>query len=184
MTSEPLALEMGGPAERAQAFRRRLAARLEPSYRLATLLLGDRRLAEEATHDAVVKALAASTSLRDPAAFDAWFRRILVNACRDAGRRRGTERTRSIDDDTPVPSLPDPNADHAERDALRRALADLSLEHREVIVLRFYADLAIDDIARSLGIRAGTAKSRLHRALGVLRAEYEAASRPTKEALR
>ncbi|MCE2466110.1 MAG: sigma-70 family RNA polymerase sigma factor [Dehalococcoidia bacterium] len=56
-------------------------------------------------------------------------------------------------------------------ETIRRALAVLNLEHREVIVLRYFADLTIPDVARSLNLRQGTVKSRLHRALEQLRSQ-------------
>jgi RNA polymerase sigma factor (sigma-70 family) len=57
----------------------------------------------------------------------------------------------------------------AVRDSLAAALRELSPEHREVVVLRFYLDLTIDEIATRTGARSGTVKSRLHHALRRLR---------------
>lgn len=179
MSSRSLALGTMADVDRDDAVRALLAERLEPSYNLARLLVRDRGLAEEATHDAVVRALRSSRQLRDPDAFDGWFRRILVNCCRDALRRRGDRPAPIVP--APPQTVPDPTVGWIERDAMDQALATLSDQHREVVVLRYYADLPIDAIARSLGIRAGTVKSRLHRALSQLRAEYDAASRPSKE---
>jgi len=167
------------------AFRRLIDDRLDTSYRLATVPLGARSAAEDATHDAVVRAWTAFGSLRDPAAFDGWFRRILVNACRDIQRGRKHRPTVSLD---LVPMAVGPDRDlaavWAERDALARALDALTPEHREVVVLRFYADLPLEEIARALGTPLGTVKSRLHHALGYLRADHDAAARPTRETRR
>ena len=85
MSSRPLTLEASPEADREEALRRLVTGRLEANYRLATQLLGDRNDAEEATHEAVVRALKASQTLRDVSSFDPWFRRILVNTCRDVG---------------------------------------------------------------------------------------------------
>jgi RNA polymerase sigma-70 factor (ECF subfamily) len=57
----------------------------------------------------------------------------------------------------------------AVRDSLAAALRSLSPEHREVVVLRFYVDLTVDEIAARTGARPGTVKSRLHHALRRLR---------------
>jgi RNA polymerase sigma-70 factor (ECF subfamily) len=65
----------------------------------------------------------------------------------------------------------------AEREALAGALAELSPDHRLVIVLRFYADLSLEQISARTGERLGTVKSRLHYALEALRAAYDAGSR-------
>jgi RNA polymerase sigma-70 factor (ECF subfamily) len=62
--------------------------RLERAYRLASLILLDASDAEDATHDAVVKAARAWLALRDRSLADAWFDRIVVNVCRDRLRRR------------------------------------------------------------------------------------------------
>jgi RNA polymerase sigma-70 factor (ECF subfamily) len=158
-----------------------VSGRLDASYRLATVLLRDRHLAEEATHDAVVKAMKSARTLRDPSAFNAWFRRILVNACHEVRRKHGGNRSLPIDE-APMPALShDPAAAWSERDALSAAMRELSPDHREVIALRFYADLPIEDIAATIGVRSGTVKSRLHRALEQLRAAYDAAGRTTRE---
>jgi len=178
MSSRSLVLGDMVEVERDGAVRRLMVERLEHSYNLARLLIGDRALAEEATHDAVVRALRSYRQLRDIEALDSWFRRILVNSCRDALRRRHRSAPALA---TPVAVVPDPTHRWVEQDAIGHALATLSDEHREVVVLRYYADLPVDAIGRSLGIRSGTVKSRLHRALKQLRAEYEAANRPGKE---
>jgi RNA polymerase sigma-70 factor (ECF subfamily) len=78
-----------------------------------------------------------------------------------------------------VSPLRDPaSADPAEalirQDVLRRAIRSLSPEHREVVVLRYYADLSVQQIAERTGTRAGTVKSRLHYALRHLRDEVDA----------
>src|SRR6185503_8300229 len=52
---------------------------------------------------------------------------------------------------------------------LDRALDALDLEHRLVVVLRYWQDLAVDDIAARVGVPSGTVKSRLHRSLRALR---------------
>jgi RNA polymerase sigma-70 factor (ECF subfamily) len=57
----------------------------------------------------------------------------------------------------------------ADRDLLDRALARLEPEERAVVVLHYYLDLPLPQVARMLGIPGGTAKSRLHRSLGILR---------------
>jgi DNA-directed RNA polymerase specialized sigma24 family protein len=74
--------------ERERIFVRYLDAWLDRSYGLANVILGDRSEAEEAAHDAVLAAWRGLDGLRDPARVEAWFTRILVNACRDRLRRR------------------------------------------------------------------------------------------------
>lgn len=68
------------------------------------------------------------------------------------------------------PSEPDGTADHAETDAVRRALRTLPMEQRAVLVLRFYDGFTVPEIAEALRIAPGTVKSRTSRALAALRA--------------
>ena len=94
---------------------------------------------------------------------DAYVYRILVNALRDARARRWHG-------EVPTDVLPETavESDLATGLAVRRALAAMSREHREVLVLRFYADLSERDTADALGLPAGTVKSRTARALRAL----------------
>jgi RNA polymerase sigma-70 factor (sigma-E family) len=168
--------------ERAAAFTELTERHLDASYRLAALLLGNWADAEDATHDAAVLAWQRWPSLRDPDRFEAWFQRILVNVCRDRMRRRHL-RTILPEPGGDLPG-PDPFDGSAERAALRQALARLTPEHRTVVVLRFFVDLSVDEIANRTGERAGTVKSRLHYALSSLRAAYDAADRIPAEVVR
>jgi RNA polymerase sigma-70 factor (ECF subfamily) len=161
-----------------ESFRGLVSGRLDAAYRLAAVVLGDAAEAEDATHDAVVRAWASFGSLRDPASFDAWFQRIVVNMCRDRMRRRRVRRSLPLETDLPgLPAVADAGHGAPERDALARALERLTPDHRIVVVLRFYADLPIDAIADRLGVPPGTIRSRLHHALRSLRAAYDAGAR-------
>ena len=110
------------------------------------------------------------STLRDPALFERWFARILVNTCRDQIRRRAARPSGDAAELVGIPSRGDPLAETHERDAMGAALAMLSLDHRVVVALRFYRDLSVADIARYLGVPTGTVHSRLHYALKRLRA--------------
>jgi len=141
---------------------------LDAAYRYATLILGDRADAEDATHDAALTAWRRFAELRDPARFDAWFGRILVNACRDRLRVRRRAVQATFDPETAGP-WSDPTDAIAGLHALAGAIRTLSTDHREVVALRFYFDLTVDQIADRTGVGPGTVKSRLHYALRHLR---------------
>lgn len=94
---------------------------------------------------------------------DAYVYRVLVNALRDARGRRWHAETPSDE----LPEVP-ADIDQATGLAVRAALARMSREHREVLVLRYYADLLESDIASVLGVAPGTVKSRAARALRAL----------------
>jgi RNA polymerase sigma-70 factor, ECF subfamily len=165
----------GGSAERAAAFARLLDRQLDASYRLAAIILGNRMDAQEATHEAAVRAWQRWSSRRDPERLDAWFGRILINVCRDRLRRRlwvdpPLARTRAG-------AERDAFTDSVEQDALRAAIAELSADHRTVIALRYVGDLTVEQIAERTGKRVGTVKSSLHYELRALRTAYNAAHR-------
>jgi RNA polymerase sigma-70 factor (sigma-E family) len=100
---------------------------------------------------------------------EAYVYRIVVNTLRDARSRRWVG---EVPTDVLPESGPDrgDEADHLTGLAVREALAAMTREHREVLVLRYYADLSEAETARALGIPPGTAKSRTARALVALSA--------------
>src|ERR1035437_498139 len=161
-------------SERQAAFGRLTDRQLVASYRLAALLLGSDVEAQDATHDAAVIAWERFASLRDPDRFDAWFQRILINVCRDRLRSRRRVRFLSIDE-APEPTASGGGSNLGQRDALRRSLLTLTSDQRTVVVLRYFADLSLEEIAERTGERLGTIKSRLHYALQALHAAYDAA---------
>jgi len=161
--------------DRPLLFDRLVQARLEAARRLAGALLRSAPDAEDAVHDAAVRAWEHWSELRDIDRFDAWFDRILVNRCRELIRR---QRVRVIEPGKEAErSLPDPTGALDQRDALRGALLRLAPDHRIVVVLRFVEDLPLSAIAERTGVPEGTVRSRLHYALRELRAAYEAAER-------
>jgi RNA polymerase sigma factor (sigma-70 family) len=169
-----------GSAERAAAFTRLLDRNLDASYRLAAVILGNRIEAQEATHDAAVRAWQRWSSRRDPERLDAWFGRILINVCRDRLRRR-----RWVDPPlapTGAGAERDAFTDSVEQDALREAIAELSSDQRTVIALRYLSDLTVEEIAERTGKRTGTVNSSLHDGLRALRTAYNAADRTKSRA--
>ncbi len=172
-------------ATRAESFARLADRGLASSYRLAAVLLGSEIEAQDAIQDAAVIAWERFSDLRDPARFDPWFQRILVNGCRDRLRRRSHVRLVPVETDADLDrASPDPTTAVAEREALLAALDALSADQRTVVVLRHFADLSVDEIADRTGERAGTVKSRLHYGLQALRAAYDAAGRLPEETSR
>ncbi|MDF2735827.1 MAG: polymerase ECF-type sigma factor [Chloroflexota bacterium] len=161
------------PSERAEAFLRLSESHLDAAYRLARAILHDATDAQDATHDAFEQAWRRWSTLRDPARFEPWFDRILVNTCRDrlrSGHRRAVDISGAV-----AISAGDPFTQAHDRDLLANAIATLPPEHRIVVALRYYRDLAVEDIASRLGIPAGTVHSRLHYALKRLHAAIDTA---------
>jgi len=152
-------------------------------YAIAHRILRDGDLAQDALQNAIVTAWRQLPHLRDADRFEAWSQRILVHACYAESRRRGrsaaTVRLISFS-----PSTPDTSDALADRDEIERAFRRLSPDHRAVLVLHHYLGLPLVEVAATLGIPAGTARSRLHNASRVLRSAIEADSQPTIEEVR
>ena len=144
-------------ARRAEALRARL-------YRTAYLYLGSEADALEAVDEAVYQALRALKKLREPAFFETWLTRIVLNECRRELRRRSRL--------APEEALPD-SADPVDYDALplKEAIRRLPEELRTVIILRFFAGYTQAETAAALDIPQGTAATRQRRALELLRLE-------------
>jgi RNA polymerase sigma-70 factor (ECF subfamily) len=146
-------------------------ASLATSYRLAAHVLGDPAEAEDATQEALLLAWRGWPLLRDRERFGAWFDRILVNACYERLRRR--RRSSTVAMPAEVGGGRDELGASVARDVVGRALQGLTAEQRIVVVLRYWRDLPIEEIAERLGIPSGTVRSRLHYALEALRADID-----------
>jgi RNA polymerase sigma-70 factor, ECF subfamily len=145
-------------------------------FALALRIVRDHETARDVVQGALVHIWRDLPSLRDPDSFDAWSRRVVVNACGTA-RRRARRPVGSIDREPAEPSVGDSQATVALRDELERAFARLSVDQRAVLVLQYYEDLPLAEIAESLGVSEGTVKSRLHAARRAMRAAIEADAR-------
>ncbi len=147
-------------------------------YSIATRILRDNDLAEDALQSALISAWRELPRLRDPDRFEAWVRKLLVHACYAEARRRrswaANVRVLPVDG----PAGPDDALTVVDRDALDRAFRRLTVEQRTVVVLHLHQGLPLVEIADTLGIPAGTARSRLHYATRVLRAAIEADAAP------
>ena len=142
-------------------------ARLDATARL---ILRDRELAQDAVQETLIRAWRGLPGLRDPESFDHWLHSLVVHACLDLIRRQKRRVIEVAVDPILEPQALDDVGLIADRDQLDRALARLEPEARAVVVLHFYLDLQLPAVAAMLGIPVGTAKSRLHRSLGMLRA--------------
>jgi RNA polymerase sigma-70 factor (ECF subfamily) len=170
-SSEARGMSMpSGHREADEHFARLVADGLDRAYRLAGLILGDAADAEDVTQDAAVRAWQSAGSLRDPAAFGAWFDRIVVNACRDRVRRYSRVRFVPLDAHGDRP-IADPFQALIDHDEALRVIRCLGHDERAVVVLHYWADLPLSELASRLGWPVGTVKTRLHRALETMRRE-------------
>ncbi|MBP2017096.1 RNA polymerase sigma-70 factor (ECF subfamily) [Symbiobacterium terraclitae] len=142
--------------------------------RIALAMLGNRADAEDALQETALAGYRHFDQLRDAHAFGAWIRRILIRQCRQILERR----QRSVPVDDLAAYLPDtvPGPD-AESTAVWGMVARLSDHLRPVVVLRYMLDMSQQEVAEALGIPVGTVKSRLGKALALLRQMEEAERR-------
>ncbi len=158
------------------AFGALIGASANRLYALASLILRDADRAQDATQEAIVRAWRELPRLRDPERFDAWLRRMVVNACYDEGRRTRRRAEVSLlhlsDHQTG-----DTTARFAESERIDQAFRRLPLEQRTTLVLQHQFGMSHVDIAETLGIPVGTVKSRIRYATAAMRAALEADDR-------
>ena len=160
------------------AFRHLVEQYKDVLFGTAVLMTGNRAVAEEQVQEALLSAWRGIRKFRLGSPVKPWLVRILVNAVLAHQRRRAlpTVNLDGSDPDEPAASRIDPASalDSLENwMELRRAIAGLSTDHRQVVALRYFADLTVPEVAKTLGVREGTVKSRLHRALAVLRQQLD-----------
>ena len=147
-----------------------VAARYGTLVRSAVLLGCDRQDAEDAVQDTLVRCYSSWARVSGADDRDAYVYRVLVNGIARGRRRRWRG-------ETPYAELPEPGpaGDVATKVSLsqsvRTSLLRLSPEHRQVLVLRYFADLSEAQIATVLGVAPGTVKSRASRAIAALAAD-------------
>lgn len=182
----PTAWAEAGLVERAQAgdphaFDALVEHELGRLYGIARAILGNDADARDATQEAFVQAWRQLPRLREPERFDSWLRTILVNSCRQAlrGRRRRLVREIAVGDPseeiaTYASAADAPDERVAAADSLERAFGRLPVEDRTILVLHHLEQLPLTEVAATLAIAVGTAKSRLFAARRHLERALEA----------
>jgi len=153
----------------AQAFALLIEPLLGPAYRLAAVMLADRSTAEDAVQEASIKAWRKLEQLRgDVGSLRPWFLSIVANECRMFRRHRWWS-VLKVAEVSPIPAAGG-QFDETSTD-LKTALLRLSPEERLPLVLHFYLDLPLDEVARTLGVSPAAAKSRIYRTARKLRSD-------------
>ena len=179
MTGEKVLLARAKKGEIA-AFESLMTAYENRIYSLALRSTGSEQDAADITQEVFLRAWKNLASFRGDSSLSTWLYRVTSNLCVDFARKKAAEgMPTSIDDEeSPAADLADPSrmaqpeaaAENSElREELQFALAQLSEEHRRVVLLRDVASMTYTDIARTLGLEEGTVKSRLARARASLR---------------
>jgi len=162
-----------------EAFADLAAAIADRFLATAHRILSDLDLAEDATQQALLSVWRDLPQLRDPARFEAWSYRLLVRACYAEGRssRQWAPNIRVLPVDEPTAA--NGFSSVVDRDQLERAFGRLSINHRAVVVLHYYLDLPLNEVAEAVGVPVGTVSSRLHYAMRSMRAVLDADARMT-----
>lgn len=156
----------------ADAFRLLVEEYQTAVYRLALRMCGESG-AEDAAQEAFVAAWRGLPRFRGECRFSTWLYRLTTNAAIDYLRREQKQRTDGDLDDLPLADDSPSPQEQAERSEtqqrVRKALAALSEEHRQILLLRYMQELDYGEIAQALHISVGTVKSRINRAKARLR---------------
>ena len=149
------------------AFTALLQPILEPGYRLACAMLHDAPAAEDAVQEASLIAWRKLGRLQDQSRLRAWFLGIVANECRNARRRRwATAVSHGLPDNLSVISGEERVLQGTD---LRNALRQLPHDDRLVVVLYFYLDMPLSEVAAVVGGSVGAVRRRLYRAVRCMR---------------
>ena len=153
-----------------------MAAYEKNVFNVALQMVGNREDAQDMAQEAFLKAYNSLSSFRGDSKFSSWLYRIVSNVCLDFKRRQGRRPSSSLtveDDDGENVQLD--IADESQspetllerkltREAVRRGLAELPDEQRQILLLREIQGLSYEEIGEAMGLEAGTVKSRIFRA--------------------
>lgn len=137
-------------------------------YRIAYSYVRNEQDALDIVQEATLKALRSINRLREVRYLKTWFYRILVNTALDFIRKHG--RVTLMEDDTIDFFLPS-EFNHPENVDLQKAIYELEPMYQTVIILRFFEDMKLSEIAKITDVNLNTAKTRLYTALRQLRVE-------------
>ena len=157
-------------------------AAFDRCYAIAQRILGEAAAAQDATQQALLDIWRKLPTLRDVDRFEAWCYRIVVHACYAEARRYRRAIPAFLSDDHEPATTSDQFRAIVDRDCVERAFDRQRVEHRAVLVLRYYLDLPLEEIASILEIPVGTVKSRIHNGLRAMRAALEADARSSPPA--
>lgn len=140
----------------------------EHYYRLAFHYVKNKEDALDVVQESIIKALSKKASLESPELLKTWFYRIVVNTSIDLLRK---QKRLVIVDDEVLTSLDAGNLDQYTDFDLKNMLDSLPVQYRSIIILRYFSDFKLEEIAKILDENLNTVKTRLYKALSILRIE-------------
>jgi len=139
--------------------------------RMCFLYLKDHAMAEDAVQETFLRAFRHQDGFRGESSVKTWITRIAINVCKDMltdpwARHRSGE-------DLPDEATPEPSFSSEDRYVITGKIANLPPKYKEVILLHYYQELKLSEIAEILGESEATIKTRLKRARDMLRSELK-----------
>lgn len=142
----------------------------EMHYRLAYSYVKNVDDALDIVQEAIYKAFSSMNSLKNPSYIKTWFYRIIVNTSLDFLRKQ--KKLVIVDEET-ISNYDSGSEDIYENIDLQKSMEDLPHNYRSVLVLRYFEDLTIKEVAEILGENVNTIKTRLYKSLEMLRIKME-----------
>ncbi|MFL0268968.1 sigma-70 family RNA polymerase sigma factor [Candidatus Clostridium radicumherbarum] len=142
----------------------------ENHYRLAYSYVKNIDDALDIIQESIYKAIASKDSLKEPRYMKTWFYRIIVNTSLDFLRKQN--KLTVVDDET-LEGFDSGTIDNYENFDLQRALDSLPENFRIVVILRYFEDLKLEEIAEVLKVNVNTVKARLYKSLDKLRIKMD-----------
>ncbi|MGD6855054.1 sigma-70 family RNA polymerase sigma factor [Bacillus infantis] len=149
-----------------KAFQDLLEAEKEKLYKMAYLYMKNEADALEAFQETVYKALVSIQQLREEQYFSTWLARILINTCKDLLKKKSRviPMEREVLEDRTSPYMPEDDSSE-----LLELIKGLDEKYKTVLMLRYYRDYSVRQIAELLECPEGTVKTNIHRGIGQLR---------------
>ncbi len=155
------------------AFRHLVEQYKDVLYGTAILMTGDTVLAEDMVQEGFISAWKGIRGFKTGQPVKPWLVKIVVNKVLDYRKRSRLPVIPFDEAATSSYASPELINDIDNQDQVRQAMNKLSEAHREVVILRYFAELSLAEISTATGCREGTVKSRLNRALEELRSCME-----------
>lgn len=130
-------------------------------------MCGDWQLAADIVQEALIKVYVAWPRLEKAGGLPTYARKTVISVATDMARKRSSTEIPTATDDT-IRARTDIEGSTVDRDTLFRALSELAPRQRACVVLRYYEELSVAEVARALGCSEGNVKSQTSRALATL----------------
>lgn len=131
-------------------------------YRTCILYLKDHHLAEDCTQNVFVKVYRKQKSYKGKSSLKTWITRICINCCRDMLRKQKEE-------DNLDETLTEKESDHTEQLVVSEAVMSLPLQFREIVILYYYREFTMKEIAEITNTKIPNIEYRIRRAKELLR---------------